>query len=548
MRRTGLALLLLIAASAFTFLLHGPTLSYGFDYDDYHFVHPYTRADVTAAFHGPWDASGIERPYYRPLTILFFALRFEALGINATAHHALSLILFAVAAALAGWLVSRLTASAAAGVMATLFFAAHPGVPYSLIAWVTNQMHLVECLVVLTALVWWDAVYKRGVLWWLPLLGFAAVAFLIKEDGIMLLPVVVTLHAIRRWFSDDDVAFPPLAFLALAAVLMTGLVEARSWTLAEVAAARRPALDVALHNYVSGLYGLFRLVPADRPWQVAASWFVTLVPVTAILLWRRSSGGARTAMVSGLAIAMLFDLPFIFITKAEQLHFIALGAALFLTGSSVVVFTALRGRLSRYGFGATEAAGVICLALVSQDIARDFKPYGPVVLAHDEIVRTWAAVPVDLRNYLARKRAPGAERSLSADPSLALDLLTFGGHGPERSRDGVNYQWMAGPKVEIFVAARARAITIPLRHAFEVFREPARVRVTVDGHTVDDLVLATPEWRVSQAGFRQSSVSPLRRMHRVVIAIDHTWRPMDIIPGSQDGRTLGLQIGEIEIR
>jgi hypothetical protein len=221
---------------------------------------------------------------------------------------------------------------------------------------------------------------------------------------------------------------------------------------------------------------------------------------------------------------------------------------LFLTGSSVVVFTALRGRLSRYGFGATAAAGVICLALVSQDIARDFKPYGPVVLAHDEIVRTWAAVPVDLRDYLARKRAPGAERSLSADPSLALDLLTFGGHGPERSRDGVNYQWMAGPKVEIFVAARARAITIPLRHAFEVFREPARVRVTVDGHTVDDLVLATPEWRVSQAGFRQSSVSPLRRMHRVVIAIDHTWRPMDIIPGSQDGRTLGLQIGEIEIR
>ena len=61
----GLALLLLLTASIATLAVHRQTLRYGFDYDDYHFVHPYSRADVLRAFHGPWDAARIERPSYR---------------------------------------------------------------------------------------------------------------------------------------------------------------------------------------------------------------------------------------------------------------------------------------------------------------------------------------------------------------------------------------------------------------------------------------------------------------------------------------------------
>jgi hypothetical protein len=568
LRRVAFALLLLIAAPVTAFLLYGFTLTYGFDYDDYHFVRPYTRAEVAAAFHGPWDAAGIERPYYRPLTILFFALRFDILGINSTAHHALSLALFALAAALAGWLVFRLTNSIPFGVLGMCFFVAHPGTPYSLIAWVTNQMHLIECVVVLAALAWWDLVRRRAAVWWMPLLGFAAAAFLMKEDGIMLLPAVVVLHIIRCWLSDDEgaaakhqprdasrepriashKALPPFGFLAAAVVLAAGLLGTRAWALADIPTTRHPPLDVALNNYIRGLYGLFRLVPADRPWQVGASWFVTLVPLAALTLSRRSDLGPRVTAVSGLAIAMLFDLPFIFITKAEQLHFVALGAAVFLTGACAIVLTGLRVRAAQYIFGLGSLGGLVLLALVSRDIARDFDPYGPVVLAHDEIVQTWAAVPVDLRRFVARKRESGAKSTLSPDPSVALDLATFGAHGPERTPDGINYQWMAGTRTDILVTERARTITIPLRHAVEVFREPAHVRVTVDGRVVDDLVLSTPEWRVSQTGLRGGDISPLRRMHRVVIVIDRAWRPMAIIPGSQDGRTLGLQIGEVQLR
>src|SRR5262249_59850488 len=93
-------LCLIVIAGALTAALYRDTLRDGFYYDDYHFVRPHALTEVVHAFRGPWDATGIEVPFYRPLTVAYFALRFEALGYNAVAYHALSLSLFALAAAL----------------------------------------------------------------------------------------------------------------------------------------------------------------------------------------------------------------------------------------------------------------------------------------------------------------------------------------------------------------------------------------------------------------------------------------------------------------
>ena len=71
-------------AGVATWLVHRETLHYGFDYDDYHFLRPYTPAEVLATFHGPWDLTGIEVKFYRPLTIVLYAVRFELFGLNAT--------------------------------------------------------------------------------------------------------------------------------------------------------------------------------------------------------------------------------------------------------------------------------------------------------------------------------------------------------------------------------------------------------------------------------------------------------------------------------
>ena len=97
-----------------------------------------------------------------------------------------------------------MTGRALAAAVAALLVVAHPTMPYSLVAWVTNQMHLVQTLVVLSAFLWWHAVRARTIVWWLPLLVFGAAAFMVKEDGLMLLPAIVALHAITRRVSEPD--------------------------------------------------------------------------------------------------------------------------------------------------------------------------------------------------------------------------------------------------------------------------------------------------------------------------------------------------------
>jgi len=547
-RRLALALLLLLVASISTFFLYRPTLSYGFDYDDYHFVRPYSRADVRAAFHGPWDPSGIERPYYRPLTIAFFAARFETLGINATAHHAVSLTLFSIAATLAGWFALRLGQSAALGLLATLLYVVHPAMPYSLVAWVTNQMHLIESIVVLIALIWWVEIRDRGVGWWFPLLGLAAAAFLIKEDGVMLLPTILVLHHVRRRLVEPNLPRAPLSFVVAGAVAIAVLVGLRGWALTNAGSARTPTVMAAIDNYFHGLNGLLRLVPADRRWQSVASWFVTVMTLATLFVWRRMASTFKMVFVSGIAIALLFNLPFVFITKAEQMHVVALGIVLMLAAACVGAVRAVHIRPVGYAVTVACIAGVAALAAVARDISRDFEPYGPAVLAHDRVAEGWNAVAFDLREYLSKKRGSLNAGRLSPDPAIALNLVRFGTHGPDRSPDGISYRWMSGARTEMLIAPDTHTITIPLRHAIEAFREPAHVRITSDGRVMDEMVLDSSAWRTSAIALRSAGAATLMRMHRIVIDIDHAWRPMDIIPGSHDDRTLGLQIGEVTLK
>jgi hypothetical protein len=107
---------------------------------------------------------------------------------------------------------------------------------------------------------------------------------------------------------------------------------------------------------------------------------------------------------------------------------------------------------------------------------------------------------------------------------------------------------MAGRQLEMLVREGTRRVTIPLRHAVEVFHEPAHVRITIDGRTVDEMVMNSSEWRMSTTMINPMGAPGFSRMHRLVIAIDHPWRPIEIIPGSRDDRTLGLQVGEVQLR
>jgi Dolichyl-phosphate-mannose-protein mannosyltransferase len=550
-RSAAAAVFLVVLAAVSTHVVHRETLQYGFHYDDYSFIRPYPAAEVLASFHGPWDRSGIHVPFYRPLTIAFHAARFELFGLNAQAHHRTSLILFALAASLVGWLAYRFTSQLTVAAAATLVFVCHPAMPYSLVTWITNQMHLLQILVVLSALAWWDAVRTRRVAWWLPLLLFGAASFLVKEDGIMLLPGIVALHTLRRLVAERDLPHVPWQFMALAAIVAGLLIALRFQALGALGGYGRPSPALAWARISGSLSGVYRLVPPDRDWQPLASMFSTYLPLVSLLAVRWISPGARFCLLGGATVAILFALPFAFAAKPEQVYMLGCGMSFVLAGAFAGLLD-LAGktrvpRAARVAVAALFAAGLTTFAIVARDIDRDFAPFGPMVLSQDAVVHGWPVAP-EIRDYLARKRESAAGRRISTNPIDELTHVSFGVMGPEVSPDGVSYVWMAGPRVEIHVTARASVVTIPVRHEIGAFREPARLRIAADGRPADDLVLDDARWRVSTIALAPTAVPRLSRMHRLVLAIDHAWRPSEVIPGSTDERILGLQIGAVSIR
>jgi hypothetical protein len=420
--------------------------------------------------------------------------------------------------------------------------------PYSAVAWITNQMHLTELLVVIAGLGWWFAVRRRSAIWWLPLILFQAAALLIKEDGVMLLPAVIVLHTARKWLVEPDLDHVPPGFVAAAAVAIGGLLWIRQEALHGAAHTRLPSFDQARANIWRGLTGAFGLVPARRPYQTAASWFVTIVPLLALVLWRRISPPLRFAMVSGLAVGVLFDLPFAFIIKAEQLHVVSLGASLFLAASAAALLHACGGkRVAVAAVGVCLVSGFAALAAVTRHITRDFEPFAPGVRTTDRYVGEWAAVPLEWRDYLAHKGSSPAP-GFDANPARALQIVGFGLHGVELAPNGTPVRWMSGATADFFVRRDVRLVTIPLHHEIGAFREPARVRAVADGRIAAETVLTDGAWQPLTIALSPRATPRLGGTHHIELRIDHAWVPARVIPGSGDTRTLGLQVGPIVLR
>ena len=545
-RRFRTLVISVITATAATWIVYGHTLEYGFSYDDYILVRPHNVEDVTRSFSASWDTTGVMVPFYRPLTVAFNAIRYELFGLDSRAHHYVSLGLFACCALLTGWLSHRMTGQTVAAVLAILMFVAHPAMPYALVVWITNQMHLIETLAILTALCWWHAVRTSSVRWWWPLLALAAIAFMIKEDGIMLLPMIIATHTINRYLRERHLPHVRIAFVTAAVLLIAALLFVRTAALDGLGGYGRPSFEQAWRNYVGGISGTLRLTPADRPWQGLASAFATALPVLAVLLWRRTRAGSRTLLVVGLGMALLFNLPFVFVSKAEQMHLVAAGAVLFMTGSAVMVLDALPNTIARGAATVVILLGVGACAAVARDISKDFEPFGPKVLATDIIVRGWPHVPAQIKDYLARKEQPHASSRVSTNPIHELSHVIYGAHEMETAPDGTRYQWMSGPAADVFVFQPARSVIIPLRHDRGAFRETAIARLEVGRRTADEIRFETSDWRQSTITLPRGG-APGRPVH-IRISIDQAWVPSRVIPQSADSRTLGLQIGELTLR
>jgi hypothetical protein len=408
-RRVAALALLAGVAGAGTLAVHGPTAGFGFFFDDYHLVRPYSGHEVAASFHGPWDPSGVETAFYRPLTVAFFAARFHFLGFDPAPYHRLSLALFAAVALLLGVAVLRTTASLAIAAWATALFVVHPAMPIALVAWVTNQMHLLSLLLFLLALLWWTVCRSRSARWWTPLLVLQAAAVLVKEDGVMFGPAMVALHAVyRRTLAPETPPVPRRVLAALAALIVVLVVWRQAALGGEAARIHVPPVAKAAANLLEGPVQVLSARYGTGLGALGVGLFA--VAVCAIGLWvARGRGGpatpaARWAVLSGATLVLLFDVPCLLTTKPYQWHFLALGAVLLLAGS---VDTVARGLAppARWAFFGIAVAVLVEMGQLSRAIAHErFGPWSPETIARDFEALGWGdAVPPPLREKLERR-------------------------------------------------------------------------------------------------------------------------------------------------
>ena len=351
----------------------------------------------------------MEAPFYRPLTVAFFAARFQAFGFDPGSYHRLSLVLFALCAVLVGVVVLRTARSPALATLAVALFVVHPAMPIALVAWVTNQMHLLAMLLFLLAWCWWTICRERSAVWWTPLLAFQAAILLVKEDGVMLLPTVFVLHACYRRTLDPATPPVPRPVLIAGGVTLALLVAWRQIALGHQAPRLKvPGLPQAAAHLMDG--PLQVLSARYGTGLVATGVGLFAVGVGAIGLWTARSPEtarpeARWAILSGAALVMLFDLPYVLVTKPYQWHFLALGAVLLLAGSIDVVAKGMTSRAGRGLFAAATLAVLVTMGHLSRALAHEwFGPWSYETIARDFEALGWGdAVAPPLRAKLERR-------------------------------------------------------------------------------------------------------------------------------------------------
>ena len=520
-----------------TLAAYAHTLRFGFRYDDYHVLRPATRVELVEVLHGSWDPTHIESAFYRPITAWWYALRFELFGLNAVAQHMLSLVGMIACAALAGLFVWRETQSRRAAMFATALYAIHPSLAYSQAVWLTNQMHLLASLVVLLALIAWQRARTGPAGAWWPIAVLQLVGFGIKEDLVMLAPLLLALTAVRR-LMRQDIPWPAWPVTAIGLAFPLGLFALRYEMLGRLGGyGPLPTADRAWTNFSTGLVRVFRQLPAKRPWEPFASAFCQALIATGTVLGLLRRREAHL-LVTGVVVAVAFDAPFVFVSKAEQYHLVAFGAVLALTGAFEVLVSLAPARAPRIALASALALALLPFVPLTRNIADDFAPCSAITLRTDDIVVDWWVVPPEIQAWLRAKPAACRAGTLVPLPG-AISSATWA-YGVEVDEQGRQFQWTSEHAL-LMVSRRMTSVPLEVRRTNASDQAPATVRLRSGGSEVT-LTLTSPEWQTADVPVQATVGSWLRRMHRVDIDVSPAFIPNDVDASNSDRRHLGVQI------
>ena len=600
MRATSLKFLLTVAAAAGLgiALAYGGRIDGGFYYDDYHLVRPWSDYELRRAWLGSWDPTGIEPAFFRPLTAILFAARFHVFALNATGMHYASLLGHGTCAVLVAWFLRREGAALPLSAFGAWLYAVHPAFPHAQVSWLTNQMHLAQSLVVLAALLAWQSARDRHPAWWAPVAALAAVAFLVKEDGIMLLPVLAALTALRTAILGARVPRGWPALLGSAIAILAVLLAFRQARLGRLGGYRVPGLRAFVPNYLKGIESAFFLWPTTRIWQAVASvigasavlgalWsarrrtdrralrlagfglaIALLLNVPAalhsrvsysIVAWQGLASGVAIGVLAlglgaalwsrerfplfliaaGTAVALGFDAPFVLVSKREQYHLIALGSVLAMAGAAQAM-CALPARPVRRRFcGVVLVAATLPFPLLARHLAGDFLACSPPVLTADQGVKGWWVVPPEIKAWIdlkAERCAAGlAPGDVSNLSAVSWDVF------PEVERDGPQaFRWTSERPVALFPRDAVSA-TLAVRRPDASPGNPVRVTIFSSGGT-GQVTLDSGDWRTVAVPFRPGALSVLRRAQRVDLRVEPWFVPAARDPRNGDMRRHGVQL------
>ena len=448
----------LVAAAGILLVYRGQT-DVGLRYDDFGLVRPWSPQDLRRVWFGSWDPTGVMALFYRPLTSWLYAARFWLFGLDTATLHGLSVAGHGLCAVLLGWFLRREHVSTWIALLGVWVYAVHPSMPYAQVSWLTNQMHLAASIVLLVALLVWQAVRDRSLVWWTPLVPLSVAIFLIKEDGIMLLPVLFGLTLCRSWLLNRVWPRRWWVLLFATAFVVAALIALRYERLGQLGGyGASPGFEQAQANFLKGLGATLLLWPTRRPWQAIASAIAIAAILVAIVAARRHSkrhfaalAGVLTAVVlgfnipplfdprpdnyplltwqalagrhrdrradcrvgvaiwrvdrralfliaAGLTVAVFFNVPFLFVTKREQDHLVTCGAVLVLAGAGQALSAVGTTLSPRIALRAMIVAGTIPLAFLARTVAADFLPCARPEL--DREARGWWVVPDELRSWI----------------------------------------------------------------------------------------------------------------------------------------------------
>lgn len=522
-RRATTGLVAAIAALA-TLAAYHAALAFDLQCDDLLVIRPWSSAELAAVWHGTWEPTHAFATFFRPLASWFYAGSFELFGLNATAHMVVSLLLLASVAGLLGVFVARefdeareYRRSFALGGLAAVVYLLHPNTPWSTGVWITNDFHKLTAISALTALLVWQRVRHKAPIHWLALAPFIVICFLIKEDGLMLIPALLTLQWARAWLVRD-VAAPRVAMWAGGAAFGGALVLWRSLALGEVGGFPFPTTVAAIaHNLVRGpLYAFTQhgsLSALTSLEQGVAALMLVLV-VTGLWLLPRER---RFLPAAGLIIMFWYDLPLALISNVMRYYMLTIASVMVVVPILVAFRVGARPHhpAVRVATRVTSIALVVLVAIGARQQREELGLFAPCARLAMEC-RTWVLeevpLPSEARAYVAETPAACA---VPDRPRIGDTGVITWGLGPTsiETATGVRSNDVNGRVIMLVSGPRANA-TVSVRHPDAAPAHPITAEFVVDGRRTTT-TLTTPDWVTVDLPFASGVRSWLRGAHRV---------------------------------